>query len=193
MVSDPVWAGQVLATVQTLDPGRAVAWAVEEIMQTEDPQVFFAFCDVLHARGMDLATIPGFVDRLRNLFLVPGNRSMPSLYDLIRRYQVTEASGIIAEDLLLILGPEARERNMPVWDMYETLAALPVPEGHGSLIQHVRVCPAHHRLPILEYLSQYRPELAQVELPNHLSDAELDIREGAERLPLSLHRSNDVG
>ena len=85
-------------------------------------------------------------------------------------------------DLALILGPEARERNMPVWHMYETLAALPEPEGHQSLIRHVRVCPAHHRLPILEYLAKYRPELARTELPHHRNDAELLVREGVERL-----------
>ena len=81
---------------------------------------------------------------------------------------------------------------MPVWDMYETLVALDDSKGHECLIRHVRLCPAHHRLPILEYLTKYRPELARSELPHHLSDGELDVREGVERLLSELAKTKEV-
>jgi hypothetical protein len=176
------WAGQVLATAHTLKPDDAVAWAIEQLMKTQDSRVFFGFCGTLHARGVDLGTTPGFVEHVRQLFSNLDNRAWPGFYELVRRYQIPGASAVIAEDLRLILGLEARERNMPIWDMYETLAALPDPGGHQSLLRHVRVCPPQNRLPILEYLAKYRPELARAELPHHLNDAELVVREGAERL-----------
>ena len=176
------WAGQVLATAYSLKPDDAIAWATEQIMTTPDPRVFFGFCQTLHAREVDLRTIPGFIEYVRQLFSSLDNREWPGFYELIRRYQIPGANQIIAGDLPLILGPEARERNMPVWEMYETLAASPDPEGHQSLLQHVRVCPPENRLPILEYLAQYRPELAREELPYHLSAAQLVVREGSQRL-----------
>jgi HEAT repeat protein len=175
-------ARRVLATAYALNPEGAIAWATEQIMQTQDPRVFFGFCGTLHQRGIDLQTVPGVIGRVRQLFFNLDHRALPGFYDLVRRYQIPGASAIIAGDLRLILGPEAHERNMPIWDMYETLAALPDPEGHQSLLQHVRVCPSQNRLPILEYLAKYRPELARAELPHHHKDAELVVREGVERL-----------
>jgi Domain of unknown function (DUF4365)/HEAT repeats len=176
------WAGRVLATAHILNPEGAVAWATEQLMTTQDSQVFFGFCGTLHACGVDLGTTPGFIEYVWQLFSDLENRVWPGFYELVRRYQIPGASAVIAGDLRLILGQEAYERNMPIWDMYETLAALPDPDGHMSLLRHVRVCPPQNRLPILEYLAKYRPELARAELPYHLNDAELVVREGAERL-----------
>lgn len=172
------WAAQVLATAHTLKPDDAIAWAIAQILKTLDPRVFFGFCDTLHARGVDLGGKSDFIQHVRQLFSNLDNRVWPGFYEIIRRYHIPQASAVIAGDLRLILGPEAKERNMPIWEMYETLAALPDPEGHQSLLQHVRVCPPQNRLPILEYLAKYRPELAAVELPHHLNDSELIVREG---------------
>lgn len=180
------WAGEVVGTAYTLKPDEAIKWATDEITKTQDPRLFIGFCRTLQSRGVDLRTILGFVEHLQQLFSNLDNRVWLGFYEMIRHYQVPEASKIIAGDLRLILGPEARERNMPIWEMYETLAALPDPEGHQSLLQHVRVCPPQNRLPILEYLTKYRPELARVELPCHLNDAELVVREGVERLTADL-------
>jgi hypothetical protein len=176
------WAGQVLVTAYTLKPDDAVSWATEQLMKTQDPRVFFGFCGTLHACGVDLRTAPGFIDHVRQLFSNLDNRAWPGFYELVRRYQIPGASAVIAGDLRLILSGEAHERNMPIWEMYETLAALPESDGHQSLLRHVRVCPPQNRLPILEYLTKYQPELAREELPHHLNDAELAVREGAERL-----------
>ena len=96
------WAGEVLATAQTLDPDRAFAWAKAEVMKTQDSRVFFGFCHILHHRGIDLSSTPGFVDRLRALFSHAENRLMSEFYDLVRRYKVTDVSNLIAGDLSLI-------------------------------------------------------------------------------------------
>ena len=175
-------ADQIVMTAYALKPDETVLWAIEQLLKSPDPQVFFGFCRSLHCLGVDLQTAPGFIDHVQHLFSILENRAWPNMYNLVRRYQVPGSSQVISDDLKLVMNGKSRELNMPVWDMYETIAVLPDTDGHEKLLQHIRICPAHHRLPILEYLSQYRPELARVELPNHIDDADLIVREGVEKL-----------
>lgn len=172
----------VLSTALSLEPQDALTWAIDTLIQTGFTDIFLGFCAALEGHGVDLSVIPGFLARLRELFSVLENREIPGLYRLVRRYQVPEATSFIADDLRLTLGTAASERNIPVWEMYETLAVLPDSAGHERLLRHLAVCPPDHRLPILEYLAKYRPELARDELPRHLGDAEFVVREGAKRL-----------
>lgn len=176
------WPGFTLQAMHKIDPNRSLEWAREVIRTTSSPALMSHCCDFLERHGINPRRVDGFISRLLAIFSDLGNRCHPVLYRLIRRHRIKEAGPQIVKDIPLLLGPQAKNLNMPVYEMFETLAVLEYAEGHNCLIKLLPGSPPHFRKAILEYLGRYRPKIGVPELQRYRTDPELSIRELCDRL-----------
>jgi hypothetical protein len=175
-------AGFILQTMYMIDPKRTIDWAREAVRMTSSLGLMSSSCDFLESHGVDPKQIEGFTARLLDFFSEQSNRCYPWMYWLIRRYRIEEAGPWIVHDLPLLFGPDADILNMPIYEMFETLAFLEYLEGHQQLVRLLPDSPPHFRKAILEYLGQYRLRTALPEFQRYRTDPELSIRELCEQL-----------